>query len=243
MFDYYFNHKSATRDNSRIHKLIFREGMAGYGIFWSLLERLCNCENQMEADFDVMAFEFRTEADLIRNVVDNYGLFIHENGIISSKLVKNRPIKQNSALFTEIKGNFAKFKEEYQGNKTYLLIAYSFWSVWIKSYPTHRTFQTAKVDVWVDDVKKIIETDKQPIERLVVIIKYFEKCAKGDTSYRDFWFRTIKSCGGLRNNKNGIFNIDRIIDEVNEKIQTDDEFAKIAFKAVENFKKLTKFAQ
>ena len=97
--------------------------------------------------------------------------------------------------------------------------------------------------MWVDDVKKIIETDKQPIERLVVIIKYFEKCAKGDNSYRDFWFRTIKSCGGLRNNKNGIFNIDRIIDEVNEKIQTDDEFAKIALSAVENFKKLTKCAQ
>ena len=239
MLDYYFNHKSATRDNSRIQKLIFKEGMAGYGIFWSLLERLCNCENQMEADFEVMAFEFRTEQNLIRNVVENYGLFTLEQGIISSKLIKERPNKQNSALFTDIKAGFARFKEEYHGNKTYLLIAYSFWNVWIKSNPTHRTFQTAKVDIWVDDVRRIIETDKQPIERLVVIIKYFEKCAKGDTSYRDFWFRTIKSCGGLRNNKNGIFNIDRIIDEVNEKIQTDEELAKIAMKAVENFKKLT----
>lgn len=239
MLDYYFNHKSATRDNSKIQKLIFREGMAGYGILWSLLERLCNCENQMEADFEAMAFEFRTTEDSIRNVVEKYGLFTLENGIISSKLIKERPNKQNSALFTEIKGNFAQFKDEYYGNKTYLLIAYSFWNVWIKANPTHRTFQTAKVDIWVDDVKRIIETDKQPIERLVVILKYFEKCAKGDKTYRDFWFRTIKSCGGLRNNKNGIFNIDRIIDEVNEKIQTDDEFAKIAFKAVENFKKLT----
>lgn len=239
MLDYYFNHKSATRDNSKIQKLIFREGMAGYGIFWSLLERLCNCENEMEADFEAMAFEFRTTEDSIRNVVGNYGLFTHENNVISSKLIKERPNKQNSALFTEIKGNFAQFKDEYHGNKTYLLIAYSFWNVWIKANPTHRTFQTAKVDIWVDDVKRIIETDKQPIERLVVILKYFEKCAKGDKTYRDFWFRTIKSCGGLRNNKNGIFNIDRIIDEVNEKIQTDDEFAKIAFKAVENFKKLT----
>ena len=240
IFDYYFNHKSATRDNSRIQKLIFKEGMAGYGIFWSLLERLCNCENQMEADFEVMAFEFRTEQDLIRNVVEKYGLFTLENGIISSKLIKERPNKQNSALFTEIKGNFAQFKDEYYGNKTYLLIAYSFWNVWSKANPTHRTFQAAKVDIWVDDVKRIIETDKQPIERLVVVLKYFEKCAKGDKTYRDFWFRTIKSCGGLRNNKNGIFNIDRIIDEVNEKIQTDDEFAKIARHAIENFKKLTK---
>ena len=239
IFDYYFNHKSATRDNSRIQKLIFKEGMAGYGIFWSLLERLCNCENQMEADFEVMAFEFRTEQDLIRNVVEKYGLFTLENGIISSKLIKERPNKQNSALFTEIKGNFAQFKDEYYGNKTYLLIAYSFWNVWSKANPTHRTFQAAKVDIWVDDVKRIIETDKQPIERLVVVLKYFEKCAKGDKTYRDFWFRTIKSCGGLRNNKNGIFNIDRIIDEVNEKIQTDDEFAKIARHAIENFKKLT----
>src|SRR5699024_6697299 len=124
----------------------------------------------------------------------------------SSKLIKERVNTQGSALFTEIKSDFAKFKKDYHGNKTYLLIAYSFWRVWIKSYPTHRTFQTAKVDIWVDDVKKIIQTDKQSIERLVVIIKYFEKCAKGDPTYRDFWFRTIKSCGGLRNNKNGIFN-------------------------------------
>jgi len=240
MHEYYFTHKPSTRENSKIQKLIFKEGMVGYGIFWSLIERLCNCENEMEADFEVMAFEFRTEQNLIQNVVENYGLFDSENGIISSKLIKQRHLKQDSALFVEIKGGFAQFKETYYGNKTYLLIAYSFWNVWIKANPTHRTFQTAKVDVWVDDVKRIIETDKQPIERLVVILKYFEKCAKGDASYRDFWFRTIKSCGGLRNNKNGIFNIDRIIDEVNEKIQTDDEFAKIAFKAVENFKKLIK---
>ena len=238
MLDYYFNHKPAIYKDSKIQKLIFREGMAGYGIFWSLLERLCNCENQIEADYEALAFELRTEADLIRNIVENYGLFTAKDSIISSNLVKERPNKQASALFTEIKDGFAQFSKTYHGNKTYLLIAYSFWKVWIKSFPTHRTFQTAKVDVWVDDVKKIIETDKQPIERLVVILKYFEKCAKGDTSYRDFWFRTIKSCGGLRNNKNGIFNIDRIIDEVNEKIQTDDEFAKIAHHAIENFKKL-----
>ena len=240
MFDYYFTHKPSTRENSKIQKLIFKEGMSGYGIFWSLIERLCNCENQMEADFEVMAFEFRTEQELIKSIVENYGLFsIDNNNIISSKLIKQRLSKQNSALFTEIKGDFAQFKETYDGNKTYLILAYSFWKIWVQKYPTHRTFQIAKVDIWVDDVKRIIETDKQHIERLVVIIKYFEKCAKGDTSYRDFWFRTIKSCGGLRNNKNGIFNIDRIMDEVNEKIQTDDEFAKVALKAVENFKKLT----
>ena len=193
----------------------------------------------MEADFEVMAFEFRTEQELIKSIVENYGLFSIDNNIISSKLIKQRLSKQNSALFTEIKGDFAQFKETYDGNKTYLILAYSFWKIWVQKYPTHRTFQIAKVDIWVDDVKRIIETDKQHIERLVVIIKYFEKCAKGDTSYRDFWFRTIKSCGGLRNNKNGIFNIDRIMDEVNEKIQTDDEFAKITFTALENFKKIT----
>ena len=239
MIEYFFNHKPSIYKDSKIQKLIFREGMAGYGIFWSLLERLCNYENQIEADYEALAFELRSESNLIRNIVENYGLFIHENNIISSKLIKQRLSKQNSALFTEIKGDFAQFKETYDGNKTYLILAYSFWKIWVQKYPTHRTFQIAKVDIWVDDVKHIIETDKQPIERLVIIIKYFDKCAKGDPSYRDFWFRTIKSCGGLRNNKNGIFNIDRIMDEVNEKIQTDDEFAKVALKAVENFKKLT----
>ncbi len=239
MIEYFFNHKPSIYKDSKIQKLIFREGMAGYGIFWSLLERLCNYENQIEADYEVMAFEFRTQQELIKSIVENYGLFSIDNNIISSKLIKQRLSKQNSALFTEIKGDFAQFKETYDGNKTYLLLAYSFWKIWVQKYPTHRTFQIAKVDIWVDDVKRIIETDKQHIERLVVIIKYFEKCAKGDTSYRDFWFRTIKSCGGLRNNKNGIFNIDRIMDEVNEKIQTDDEFAKITFTALENFKKIT----
>lgn len=239
MHEYYFTHKPSTRENSKIQKLIFKEGMTGYGIFWSLIERLCNCENEMEAEFEVMAFEFRTKEELIKSIVENYGLFSIENNIISSKLIKQRLSKQNSALFTEIKGDFAQFKETYDGNKTYLILAYSFWKIWVQKYPTHRTFQIAKVDIWVDDVKRIIETDKQPIERLVVIIKYFEKCAKGDPSYRDFWFRTIKSCGGLRNNKNGIFNIDRIMDEVNEKIQTDDEFAKITKSALENFKKIT----
>lgn len=239
MIEYFFNHKPSIYKDSKIQRLIFREGMAGYGIFWSLLERLCNYENQIEADYEALAFELRSESNLIRNIVENYGLFIHENNIISSKLIKQRVVSKNSALFAEIK-DFQQFKEDYEGNKIYLLIAYSFWKIWSKKFSTHRTFQTAKVDIWVNDIRLIVEIDKQPIERLIVIIKYFEKCAKGDKTYRDFWFTTIKSCGGLRNNKNGIFNVDRIIDEVNEKIQNDDEFAMIAHNAVENFKKLTK---
>ena len=32
MHEYYFTHKPSTRENSKIQKLIFKEGMVGYGI-------------------------------------------------------------------------------------------------------------------------------------------------------------------------------------------------------------------
>jgi hypothetical protein len=86
----YFSHDYNTRADEKIKKLIKSHGMAGYGIFWSIVEDLYNNENDMKADFDDFAYELRTDSKLIRSIICDFGLFIIENGCFGSASVQRR---------------------------------------------------------------------------------------------------------------------------------------------------------
>lgn len=143
----------------------------------------------------------------------------------------------NNFLLSEIK-NFKSFYSCFLFNKQYLLIAYKFWEMWLEENPSNKTIKTAKLVNWYETIRLIIEVDKQKIERLIAIYKFFQKCQAKESGYRDFWFKTVKSVGGLRDtNKNGEYRLDKIADEVNDKIDKDEMFGRLVEKAIEDFKK------
>lgn len=145
--------------------------------------------------------------------------------------------KYNKFCFSEII-NFKGFYSEFEFNKQYLLIAYKFWEMWTYENPEHNTLKKATLFNWYDTIRLIIEVDKQKIERLIAVYKFFQKCQQKEVGYRDFWFKTVKSVGGLRDrNKNGEYRLDKIADEVNDKIDKDDAFGRLVDKAINDFKK------
>lgn len=149
---------------------------------------------------------------------------VSDNGII------------NKDIFIEIK-NFKSYHSNFSGNKKYLLIAYRFWELWKKDNPQNLTIKKARVLSWVNTIRLIVEVDEQNIERLICILKYFEKCQEENVEYDNFWFKTIKSIGGLREtNKQGVYRLDSIMDIVNTKIQKDDAFNRLVTDSIENFK-------
>lgn len=142
----------------------------------------------------------------------------------------------NKDIFIEIK-NFKSYHSNFSGNKKYLLIAYRFWELWKKDNPQNLTIKKAKVLAWVNTIRLIVEVDEQNIERLICILKYFEKCQEENIEYDNFWFKTIKSIGGLRDtNKQGVYRLDSIMDIVNTKIQKDEAFNRLVTDSIENFK-------
>lgn len=72
----YFPHDANTRNKDKIIRLRMEHGPAGYGIYFMLLERLRNDDHfECELDYGVLAFDLDCDQEMIRSVINDYGLF------------------------------------------------------------------------------------------------------------------------------------------------------------------------
>lgn len=73
----YFSHDSNARNSDKIIKLRMKHKAAGYGVYFMILERLRESSNYMSVkDYNVIAFDLREDASLIKSVVEEFGLFV-----------------------------------------------------------------------------------------------------------------------------------------------------------------------
>lgn len=74
---YFFQHDSnASRDEKTI-SLRMKHGWSGYGLFWAILEKMRDSsEYQCAKDYNLIAFDLRTDAAVIKSIVEDFGLFV-----------------------------------------------------------------------------------------------------------------------------------------------------------------------
>ncbi len=73
---YYFSHDSNARNDSKIIAVRMKHGVAGYGCYFMLLERLMEASDyKCPIDYSVIAFDLRAPEEIIRSVVEDFGLF------------------------------------------------------------------------------------------------------------------------------------------------------------------------
>ena len=73
----YFSHDSNARNDDKLLSLRMHKGAAGYGVYFMLLERLREEADYMSVkDYNVLAFDLRVDAQLIKSVVEDFGLFV-----------------------------------------------------------------------------------------------------------------------------------------------------------------------
>jgi uncharacterized protein YdaU (DUF1376 family) len=86
----YFNHDSNARNDYRIIKLRAKLGYEGYGIFWSLLEMLFIEENKIcIEDYDALAFGLQCNTNKLKQVIEDFDLFVIEDNCFYSKRLNN----------------------------------------------------------------------------------------------------------------------------------------------------------
>ena len=76
--DQYIPHEVSMRNTTEVMKLIEKEGMAGYGIYWALMEYLRTQDNYV-GDVRVLkslARQLKTKIGKITSVLTDYGLFV-----------------------------------------------------------------------------------------------------------------------------------------------------------------------
>ena len=73
----YFPHDANARNDEKIIRLRMKHGAAGYGVYFMILERLRDATDYMSIkDYNIIAFDLRVDAALIKSVVEDFGLFV-----------------------------------------------------------------------------------------------------------------------------------------------------------------------
>ena len=94
----YFPHDSNARNDERIIRLRMRHGAAGYGVYFMILERMRDAADYMCAkDYDMIAFDLREDAQLVRSVVEDFGLFVVEDDNFYSESFLRRMREKDEA--------------------------------------------------------------------------------------------------------------------------------------------------
>ena len=86
----YLQHQSNSFTDIKIIKMRSKLGIESYGIFWALLELLFNEENKLCIDdYSVLAFSLQCDADKLKSVIEDFDLFVIEDGCFYSKRLNN----------------------------------------------------------------------------------------------------------------------------------------------------------
>lgn len=97
----WFSHDSNARNDEKILKLRMKHGAAGYGIYFMIIERLRDERGYMSVkDYNMLAFDLRVDAGIIKSVVEDFGLFVFtEDGkyLYSESFLRRMDIKDESS--------------------------------------------------------------------------------------------------------------------------------------------------
>lgn len=94
-----FPHDSNARCDEKLVRLRMRHGAAGYGVYFMLLERLRDDADFMSVkDYNMIAFDFRVDAAIVKSVVEDFGLFTFTDDgkcFFSESLNRRMDVKQS----------------------------------------------------------------------------------------------------------------------------------------------------
>jgi hypothetical protein len=87
---FYFSHDYNSRNDEKIKALIFKHGLKGYGIFWAIIEELYNNANELQTNYERIAFELREDIIVVKSVIEDFQLFVINDNYFGSMSVKTR---------------------------------------------------------------------------------------------------------------------------------------------------------
>lgn len=87
----FFRHYTNAKQDEKIIQLLRKEQWQGYGIYWALLEFLTPIkDHKAKCEYDAIAWDLRVDEEIIKRIVENYGLFVVKNGYFWSKSLSSQ---------------------------------------------------------------------------------------------------------------------------------------------------------
>lgn len=112
---YYFSHDYNSRSDTKIKKLICKHGMLGYGLFWAIIEDLYNNSNELQSDYDSIAYDLHTESNIVKSIINDFDLFVlSDNTFMSLSINKRLGKREDKSKQASNAANvrWEKYKEE-----------------------------------------------------------------------------------------------------------------------------------
>ena len=92
---YYFPHDYDAMQDEKIKRMLRKHGMIGYGVFWAIIEMLYINANALRTDYEGIAYDFRTNSDIVESVICDFDLFIIRDNEFRSLSVERRLNERN----------------------------------------------------------------------------------------------------------------------------------------------------
>ena len=85
----YFSHDFNAHTDPKIERLIFNEGWQAYGLYWAIVEKLAQAGGKLHLNYKCISFVLHTKPDFIKKIVEDYELFIIQDGFFWSERLLN----------------------------------------------------------------------------------------------------------------------------------------------------------
>lgn len=109
---FYFSHDYNSRTDDKIKCLIRKHGMLGYGLFWAIIEDLYNNANALRTDYEGIAYELRTNENIVKSIIEEFDLFKISDGFFGSLSVQRRLEERNSKSIKAKESAFKRWNKD-----------------------------------------------------------------------------------------------------------------------------------
>lgn len=114
---FYFSHDGGARNDDKMIAVRMKHKAEGYAVYFMILEKMLESSDYiLLKDYNVLAFDFRVGSDLVKSIVEDFGLFefTEDNKSFYSKSFKARmePLEEsrNKNQARSARGNLIKYK-------------------------------------------------------------------------------------------------------------------------------------
>jgi len=95
----YFSHDYDSREDEKIQELIYKLGMEGYGIYWSVVEMLYKNDGYMQTHYERIAHALHVDSKQVKSVVTEFGLFdINETTFHSESVLRRLELRKDKSV-------------------------------------------------------------------------------------------------------------------------------------------------
>ncbi len=92
---FYFSHDFNARNDDKIKHLLRKHKWEGYRLFSAIIEELYNTANALRLDCEGIAYDLRSDTEIVRSIIHDFGLFKINDGEFGSISIERRLDERN----------------------------------------------------------------------------------------------------------------------------------------------------